>query len=118
MKMAKASEADLEMAFDLCNALESISGHWNPCMPKQIERLQNGEEVESFDVDDAEQCKRVVQYLIELTNSASLVRVVFGMAVLLDPKNKIVDPNSDTLERYPAQEVSSAGLSPTPPTTA
>jgi hypothetical protein len=42
----------------------------------------------------------VLDYLIGLNNQASLSRVIMGMAVLLDPRNKIIDPNSDTLERY------------------
>jgi hypothetical protein len=103
MKMAKASEADLEMAMELSNALESLAGRWGATMPEKIARLDEGDEVEGFSIDDEKQCRRVVEYLIGLTRSASLSRVTFGMTVLLDPRNKIVDPNADTLERYPAE---------------
>lgn len=101
MKMAKASMADMEMAIDLTNALESISSHWGALMPEKIEVVGDDEESERFDIDDHDQCKRVLEYLILLARSASLFRVVFGMSVLLDPRNRIVDPDADTLERHP-----------------
>ena len=103
MKMAKASQADLDMALELTQAIDAISGRWGGVMPEKIERLQDGRETEPFDPDDAEQCKRIVAYLLELADRASLMRVVWGLVVLLDPRNKIVDPAADTLERYPAE---------------
>lgn len=99
MKMAKASKADLDMALELTMALDSLTCRWGAMMPEKIERAsENGER---FDRDDSEQCKRVVAYLLDLAASASLMRVVFGMSVLLDPCNKVVDPDADTLERHP-----------------
>ena len=101
MKMAKASEADLEMAMELCSALESLTQRWYPTMPEKIERLTGDEESEGFELHSAEQCERVLRYLLELANSASLMRVVFGASVMLDPRNKCVDANADTLEHHP-----------------
>lgn len=107
MKMAKASEADLEMAMELSNALDALTGRWGAVMPEKIERLDGDSEQEWFDPSDADQCIRVVEYLRELAYRASLMRVVWGMAVLLDPKNRIVDPDADTLEHHP---IASAAL--------
>lgn len=101
MKMAKASEADLSMAMDLVNALDSLGQRWAPCMPEQIERLTDERESEPFDRDDDAQCGRAMRYLLDLTDRASLGRVIWGMVVLLDPRNKMVDPNAPTLERHP-----------------
>lgn len=101
MKMAKASEADLKMAMDLCNALDSLTSRWGARMPEAIEQPRGTSDTEYFDADDSEQCKRVVAYLLKLAGSASLMRVVWGMAVLLDPRNEIVDPGSDVLEIHP-----------------
>jgi len=101
MKMAKASEADMAMAFELCNALEALAGRWGSHMPEKIAKPTRDEGVERFDVTNDEDCRRVCEYLIELTRSASLSRVVMGMAVLLDPANKIVDPTAETLEHHP-----------------
>lgn len=101
MKMAKASKSDLEMAAELANALEAITGRWHCVMPEKIAKPEDGEETETFDRDDSEQCRRVVEYLCELADRASLFRVVAGMFVVLDPRNKLLDPDADTLEVHP-----------------
>jgi hypothetical protein len=102
MKMTKASEADLEMAIELANALEVLSCRWGGVMPDKISKPQRkGDETEGFSLGDAEQCRRVCEYLIKLTRSASLFRVAMGMIVLLDPANNVVDPDADTLEQHP-----------------
>lgn len=101
MKMAKASEGDLRMAMDLCLALEALGHRHIPRMPEQIEVVRADGEHEEFDVDDNEQCGRAMRHLLAIGERGSLMRVVWGMAVLLDPANKMVDPNSDTLEHHP-----------------
>lgn len=95
MKMAKATEADIAMAMELANALEALNSRCGATMPEKIAKAQCDDEAEGFSLDDDDQCRRVLEYLIRLTRSASLFRVVFGMTVLLDPANKIVDPDSD-----------------------
>jgi hypothetical protein len=102
MKMAKASEADLDMAMELANALEALNSHWGATMPEKIAKPQRDEdEAEGFSLDDDENCRRVCEYLIRLTRSASLFRVVCGAAVMLDPRNMCVDPNADVIEHHP-----------------
>ena len=101
MKMAKASEADLKLAMNLCSALDALTGRWGATMPEAIQQPEGNSDTEYFDPDDSEQCKRVVAYLSELAGSASLMRVVWGMVVLLDPNNEIVNPDADTLEIHP-----------------
>ncbi len=97
MKMAKASEADLKMAMDLANALESLV-KWE-AFPDALRPDENDPAV--FDIDDGKHCREVMEYLLKLTKSASLFRVVFGMAVVLDPRTEVVDPDADTLEAHP-----------------
>lgn len=104
MKMAKASEADMNMAMELVGALDVLGQRWCPCMPESIERLERDDEREQFDRDDDAQCGRAMRYLLDLTDRASLSRVVWGMAVLLDPRNQCVDPNADTIEQHPEVE--------------
>lgn len=101
MKMAKASEADMNMAIELTNALEALAGNWGAYMPEKVSRTTAESDTERFDIDSHEDCRRVLEYLIGLARSASLFRVVFGMMVLLDPDNKIVDPDADTLQHHP-----------------
>ena len=104
MKMAKANRADLEAAMDLAGAFEAITNRWAPTVPAAIEMLEDGREMERFDLDDADQCRRVLEHLLHVANRGSLSRVVFGMSVLLDPRNRCVDPDADTLEIHPQAE--------------
>lgn len=98
MNMAKASEADLRMAMDLSTALESLGRHRT--MP--AENPDNlSEEAVSFDRDDAEDCKKALNKVLDIASGGSLFRVIFGMVVLLDPRNKVLDPNSDILAVHP-----------------
>lgn len=101
MKMAKASEADLQMAMELVNALDVLGQRWAPCMPEAIEKLGDDDESERFDRHDDEQCGRAMRHLLELTDRASLGRVIWGAVVMLDPRNKLVDPTADTIEHHP-----------------
>ena len=93
MKMAKASEADIDMALKLSTALESLERYGY--MPEGVD----GDE--RFDADNPDDCKRALAHILSLVRSASLFRVTFGMAVVLDLANEIVDPASDTLALHP-----------------
>ena len=101
MKMAKASEADTNMAMELVNALDMLGQRWAPCMPEAIEKLSDDDESERFDRHNDEQCGRAMRHLLELTDRASLGRVIWGAVVMLDPRNKLVDPDADTIEHHP-----------------
>lgn len=101
MKMAKASAADLDMAMELCTALEALTQRWCATVPDEIAKPNGEDESEYFHRDDSEQCQRVMGYLLDLADRASLMRVVWGCAVMLDPTNRCVDANADTLEHHP-----------------
>lgn len=104
MKVAKASAADLGMAFELMSALEGLSG-WDPRVPDAAARFEDDEgdegDGEPLDRDDREQCQRALGHLIDLSQRASLMRVIMGCAVMLDPKNQCVDPDSGAIEHHP-----------------
>lgn len=100
MKMAKATEADIQAALDIANAFEALTERWFPSVPEAIALEEN----EHFDSCDAEQCKRVLNHLLDIADRGSLFRVAGGMSVLLAPANKIVDPESDTLEHHPERK--------------
>jgi hypothetical protein len=94
MKMARASEADIEAALKVCRILDELDKRY---MPSD----DDSEELEFFDRDDADQCQKVVGMLLDATRHTSLFRVVFGMAVVLDPQNELLDPDADTIEMHP-----------------
>jgi hypothetical protein len=101
MKMAKASKEDLEKAMEIASALEAICHQWSPAMPSAIAEVDEDDDIEAFSPDNAEQCARLFEYLRELDSQGSLFRVVMGMAVLCDPKNKLIDPDDDCLAHHP-----------------
>jgi len=101
MKMAKASKEDLIMAMDLCGAIDALTNNW-PTMPEALSTCDDDAMgAEHFDRDDDKQCGKVLRHLLEIAERGSLLRVVFGAAVMLDPRNKLVDPEADTIEHHP-----------------
>ncbi|MGR9579971.1 hypothetical protein [Pandoraea sputorum] len=94
MKMARASEADLDAAQKVASIIEELHKGYMPA-------TDDDDDFTWFDRDDPEQCQKVLGALLDATEKTSLFRVTFGMAVILDPRNKLLDPNADTLEMHP-----------------
>lgn len=109
MKMSKASEDDLNMAMDLSNALDLLGQRFLPCMPEAIEQLGPDDESERFDRLDDTQCGRALRHLLDIVERGSLFRVVWGMAVLLDPRNQVVHPDLDYLDKHPGPRLELEG---------
>ena len=101
MKMAKASEKDLDKAISLLHGLEGLSDQWCPRMPEDIVRTGSEDDYEPFDDGDPEQCSRVLDWVLDHAGGGELARVIIGMAILLDPANRVVDPDADALELHP-----------------
>lgn len=115
MKMAKANQADLDMAADLCGAFESLTQRWGAYMPEAIQVLEDDDDPgERFENENAEQCRRALNHLLDMVNRGSLFRVVMGCAVMLDPSNQCVDPAADTIEHHPITKAGQAARLPRP----
>jgi len=94
MNMARASERDMQCAFDINRHLEQlISGY----MPME---MAGEDDCEIFDLDDYESCRRALSTLIETAERASLGRVIWGMDCLLRAEG-LLDPTSSILELHP-----------------
>lgn len=100
MKMAKASERDLEMANDLAGMLESFGRGYFP-LPKDNDDRDEPEESRFFDRDDGRHCVEAMEMILDTMRRGSLFRVTFGMSVLLDKKNEAIDHSCDYLEHHP-----------------
>lgn len=98
MKMAKASDADLEMAMELSQFVEELVDGY---CPKQAMTTPDSEDIEWLDFDDVAQLVRVIESLKAIAKKGSIFRVTFGMAVVCDPRNELLDPDKDTLEIHP-----------------
>lgn len=89
--MAKASPKDIEAAKDLHHFIEAIA--------RDCEDLS--EVCDEFDLKGYEDCTTMQEYLATAWRKGGLFRVVWGMGVLLDPRNQIVDPDLDYLALHP-----------------
>lgn len=98
MKMAKASEKDIDAAGDAMSVLNDISSGYYP--------KREGDECEDtfFDPDEPEHLRKFYD-LMSATLDVSPGwpgRVIGGMCyVVLYDKNRIVDPDADVLELHP-----------------
>ncbi|WP_258171895.1 hypothetical protein [Burkholderia contaminans] len=61
----------------------------------------DSDKLERFDRDDAKQCQRALAAILDAASTGNLFRVTFGMTVVLDPRNELLDPAADTLELHP-----------------
>jgi hypothetical protein len=100
MKMAKATERDIDAAGDCMGVLQDIASGYYPA------REGEGDEYGPvrFDEDDPEHLRRFYD-MVKATLDASPGwpgRVIGGMCyVVMWDANKIVDPDSDVLELHP-----------------
>ncbi|MCA8037063.1 hypothetical protein LGM46_29270 [Burkholderia arboris] len=96
MKMARASQADVDAAIDVTRILSELEKGYMPSSDED-----EGEETEFFDRDDPEQCQKALCKLLDAADKGSILRVTWGMVVVLDPDNELLDPEADTIEMHP-----------------
>lgn len=105
MKMAKASEADLDMALNLIGVLDDIEKGY---FPHRFD--PESESIEWLDTQDSQQYDKLIDNLRRLLNRGSIGRVIMGMAVVCDPSNECIDPDADTIEHHPKRQQMEAAL--------
>lgn len=98
MKVAKASERDMEMAAKLCALLESLDRNY---YPEPVDGTEAKDDAPTFfDEGDEEHLAYLHQQLKATLAMGNLWRVVMGMHCALH--NEVFDPAADTLEWHPA----------------
>lgn len=108
MKIAKATEADINAIYDILGALESIPDGEMPGgeddegvgQNKLYEALDAGKD-ESVSDEINYFIRKALKYLLNVYWSAHLMRAAGNLSTLLDPENEIVDPDNNTLELHP-----------------
>lgn len=98
MKMAKASTADIEMALELSRFVEDLM---DGICPKQAMEKPESDDPEWLEDDPDDQHVKIIAALTDIARKGSIFRVTFGMSVLIDPRNELIDPTADTLEPHP-----------------
>lgn len=96
MKMARASQADVDAAIDVTRILSELEKGYMPSSDED-----EGDETEFFDRDDPEQCQKALCMLLDAADKGSILRVTWGMVVVLDPDNELLDPEADAIEMHP-----------------
>lgn len=102
MKMAKASQNDLEIGLAITSVIESCD---RGVMPADL--CDDSDDYEDFDRCDPDQCFEVLNHILDIAGKGSLARVTWGMFIICDETNKILDPNVDHLALHP--DLSDAG---------
>lgn len=99
MKMAKASENDIEQTLSLVGALEAISKGYYPSNPDTD--AEREDEPIFFDEDDPGHLRVFYDRVKARLDAApgGIFRVVFGFVTMMS--NNIVDPDLDHLELHP-----------------
>lgn len=82
------------MALDLAQMLEGFERGYFP-----LEK--DAEDADPFDSDNAYHCKAAMEMILDTLRRGSLFRVTFGMLVVCDPRNEMIDPNLSYLEHHP-----------------
>lgn len=96
MKMAKASPADFETAYQVFQILDAAGG--GSFLPKT-----DDDEWDDLDSDNPEHCRRFFTEIMDAmeNNPSGLMRVIGCASTLLADSNHIVDPDKDYLEIHP-----------------
>jgi hypothetical protein len=93
--MAKASKKDIDMAIELTNFVETLAKGFLP------EQIANELDDDFFDIEDGEACKKVINALLAIVDKGSIGRVTWGMSIICDSENELIDPNAETIEIHP-----------------
>lgn len=101
LKMAKASEADMELADGVASILDSLGRGYYPAVEdKETEDAARAGDLPTFfDPDNKAHLRHLYDMLMKLDAKGSMFRVSFGYRVLMD--NRVVDPAQSTLQFHP-----------------
>ena len=98
MKMARASENDIEVSMEIASIIDDLVSGYRPWKVFGADDDNGGGRL---DMESADDLRAVVEKLVEIAGRGSLFRVIWGMAVALDPNNEIFDPAARVLELHP-----------------
>lgn len=101
MRVAKASQADIDSATNLIQLLNAVD---DGCFPPSSEAADSeGEEWPEFDEDNQEDLQQFMRRALRCFNHppSGLMRVLYAASCALDPSNKLYDPNLNHLATHP-----------------
>lgn len=101
-RQARATKADLDAAMILLGIIDDVD---DGNFPRNCEGKFDGGEPEYFEEDDDAHLRAFHRRVMMLVrrHPAAVQRVIYGMAVLCDPRNEIVDQEKDYLHPHPSK---------------
>lgn len=93
LRMAKPNAGDMQVAKDLARAFSEIAEGYMPT-------LIDDDSDERLGVDPGK-IREAFYRLCEIAQRGSLDRVVWTLDMLLNPKNAVIDPDSDHVALHP-----------------
>ncbi|MDQ7981940.1 hypothetical protein QYH69_32470 [Paraburkholderia sp. SARCC-3016] len=97
MKMALASDEDMEVAYELCGLLDNLSRGYYPA------KEEDADTPTFFDEDDTEHLQALHKRIEKIAESSGAVhRVVGGFSCMRNPANELIDPTQDVVEFHPS----------------
>ena len=101
MKMAKATKNDINAAMLLLGMMNDVFEIDQ--YPRGLDGEFSEDDPDYFDEDNDDHLRAFYRRLREVFRQqpGGMNRVIFGMEVLLNPKNRIVDPDQDVLAFHP-----------------
>lgn len=99
VRMAKASESDMDAGYDLMHVLSDLDRGYYPELPDD----RKPDAPIFFDEDDREHLEHLHSVLKKIIDKAPgfMGRVMGGMSCFLNPANAVIDPAADTIEFHP-----------------
>lgn len=105
MKQRKATEKELQAASKISSILMCLSLGFFP-EDEDSDRVLSPEE-SAFDPENPENCKRAIKLLFDSDAGGGALDCVVACAhVLLDPANKVVNPDVSYLDHHPSRVTS------------
>lgn len=99
MRMARATDKDMEVGYELMALLDDMDRGYYPARPG--DKSEGGPT--HFDSDNHEHLEYLFQRIYEIADkSGSFGRIMGGMSVFLNPKNDIVDFNDHCIALSPS----------------
>jgi hypothetical protein len=97
LKMALATEADVNVAYDMAGLLEAVDRGLFPATPDS-----DDDGPKWFDEDDYEHLKALHKRVAAIAeNYGSIWRLLGGWSCVTNPKNELLDLTQDTVEFHP-----------------
>lgn len=114
MKIARATPEDINALCDLAFAVDAITagsippaedgedGEWEYIGAGNLLNILHDDTPASLQKESLDICRRCLLHLLEIAESAHIIRAAGNLEAVFLPSNRIIDLEADTLETHPS----------------